>query len=116
MKRKFRLRKSTDFKRVRRLGKSYAHPFLVLIKHPNQDEISRFGVAASRSVGNAVKRNRAKRRIREIIRPRISSIINGWDIIFLARHAIQNASYTELQAALDELITRAGLQKDQHVY
>lgn len=116
MKRKFRLRKSTDFKRVRRLGKSYAHPFVVLIKHPNHEGISRFGVAAGRSIGNAVERNRAKRRLREIIRPRISKILEGWDIVFLARHAIHHATSVELQTALDELIKRAELSKDQYVH
>ena len=116
MKRKFRLRKSTDFKRVRRLGKSYAHPFVVLIKHPNQQGTSRFGVAAGRSIGNAIKRNRAKRRIREIVRSYIPGILNGWDIIFLARHPIQQATHSELQEALYGLIERAGLSKDQHVH
>ena len=116
MKRKFRLRKSTDFKRVRRLGKSYAHPFVVLIKHPNQEGRSRFGVAAGRSIGNAVERNRAKRRLREIIRSRISTISDGWDIVFLARYAIHDTSHADLQAALDELIKRAELLRNQHVH
>ena len=112
---KFRLRKSTDFKRVRRLGKSYAHPFVVLVKHPNQEGCSRYGVAAGRSVGNAVERNRAKRRIREIIRSRITRIPDGWDIVFLARNAINRASHTELKSALDELIIRAELSKQPYV-
>jgi ribonuclease P protein component len=116
MKRKFRLRKSTDFKRVRRLGKSYAHPLIVLIKHPNEEDISRFGVAAGRSIGNAVKRNRAKRRIREILRLRIPSISSGWDILLLARKPLNNATSAELQAALDRLLKRAGLSTKQHVH
>jgi ribonuclease P protein component len=115
MKRKFRLRKSTDFKRVRRLGKSYAHPFVVLIKHPNEEGFSRYGVAAGRSAGNAVKRNQAKRRIREIIRQRIPLIQEGWDLIFLARQSIHDATHTQLQDAMDTLINRAGISKDQHV-
>ena len=115
MKRKFRLRRSTDFKRVRRLGKSYAHPFVVLVKYPNEAESSRFGVTAGRSIGNAVQRNRAKRRIRELVRQRLPLIENGWDVIFLARKNIQDATYTELQAAIDGLLKRAGLLKNQHV-
>ena len=115
MKRKFRLRSTTDFKRVRRLGKSYAHPFVVLIKYPNDESSSRFGVAAGRSVGNAVNRNRAKRRVRELVRQRIPSIIDGWDVIFLARQSIHNATHSELQAAIDGLLKRAGLQNNQHV-
>jgi ribonuclease P protein component len=109
MRRKYRLRSSIDFKRVRRLGKSYAHPLIVLIKHPNQEENSRFGIAAGRSVGNAVKRNRTKRRIREILRPCISTISPGWDLVFLARKPINTAKYLELQKAIDQLIQRAGL-------
>ena len=112
---KFRLRKTTNFKRVRRLGKSYAHPLVVLIKQPNQVGYSRFGVAAGRSIGNAVERNRAKRRLREIIRSRIARIHDGWDIVFLARNAINRASHSELKTALDELIIRAELSKEPYV-
>ncbi len=115
MKRKFRLRKSTDFKRVRRLGKSYAHPFVVLIVHPNELESTRFGVSAGRSVGNAVLRNRAKRRIREAIRPRIGEIQPGWDLIFLARKSIHEAGSPELQTAIDRLLRRAGVLKGNNV-
>ena len=115
MKRKFRLSSSTDFKRVRRLGKSYAHPLIVLIKHPNEVNISRFGVAAGRSIGNAVERNRSKRRIREIIRIQIPKIQTGWDIIFLARQPMKDASFAELQAAVDQLIERAGISLNNDV-
>jgi ribonuclease P protein component len=115
MKRKFRLRSSTDFKRVRRLGKLYAHPLIVLIKHPNEVNISRFGVAAGRSIGNAVERNRSKRRIREIIRIQIPKIQTGWDIIFLARQPMKDASFAELQAAVDQLIERAGISLNNDV-
>jgi ribonuclease P protein component len=116
MKRKFRLRRSTDFKRVRRLGKSYAHPFVVLIKHPNHEAFSRFGVAAGRSIGNAVQRNRAKRRIREIIHLLYPEIQPGWDIVFLARQPIHNASHHDLRVAIDNLITQAGISERQHVH
>jgi ribonuclease P protein component len=116
MKRKFRLRKSSDFKRVRRLGKSYAHPFIVLIKNPNQADITRIGISAGRSVGNAVNRNRTKRRLREIVRPRVPKIEEGWDIVVIARKPIQNASQIELQDAFEELIDKAQLTKDQHVH
>ena len=68
MQRKLRLTRSTDFKRVRHDGKSTAHPFLVLIALENQLSITKVGVTAGRSVGNAVKRNRAKRLIRAALR------------------------------------------------
>jgi len=115
MKRKFRLRRSTDFKRVRRLGKSYAHPLVVLIKHPNQEGISRVGIAVGRSIGNAVQRNRAKRRIREIVRQHLPTIQSGWDLIFIARQPINSASHQDLEEAIEQLILRAGIRNRQHV-
>ncbi len=109
MKRKFRLRKSTEVKRVRRLGKSYAHPLIVLIRHPNDQGFSRFAVSSGRSVGNAVRRNRAKRRIREILRLHQPAIQSGWDILILARKPINRVSFQELEKAIHTVLARAGL-------
>ena len=64
MKRRFRLTRSTDFKRVRRSGKSYAHPLVVLYALKSDQAGVRVGVSAGLAVGNAVKRNRAKRLLR----------------------------------------------------
>ena len=80
MQRKFRLTRSTDFKRVRRDGKSYAHPLIVLIALENQLSITRVGVTAGKSVGNAVKRNRAKRLIRAATRALHPQMATGWDL------------------------------------
>jgi ribonuclease P protein component len=112
--RRFRLTRSTDFKRVRRSGKSYAHPLLVLIARSNEHETSRFAVAAGRSVGNAVERNRAKRLLREGLRPLIPTIAPGWDVIILARRSITQATLQESQRALITLLSQARLMKENH--
>ena len=109
MKRRFRLTSSTDFERVRRLGKSYAHPFIVLIALPNEVDNSRFAVAAGRSIGKAVQRNRAKRILRETLHLLIPSIASGWDIVLLARKPITTAAYPEIEAAIKTLLSRANL-------
>lgn len=115
MKRRFRLNKSTDVKRVRRFGKSYAHPFIVLVRHSNDLDFSRIGINASRTVGNAVFRNRSKRQLREIVRPLISAIQPGWDIILLARRPVANATYNEIQSAVISLLKQADLLIEQNV-
>lgn len=94
---------------MRRFGKSYAHPFIVLIALPNEMENTRFAVAAGRSLGKAVQRNRAKRIIRESLRPLLPRIAAGWDIVILARKPIGEASYHPVQAALTTLLSRANL-------
>jgi len=100
---------------VRRLGKSYAHPLIVLLRHPNNIEVSRFAIVAGRSVGNAVQRNRAKRHIREVVRPILPKISTGWDIILLARKPIIEAKYKDITSAVFKLLDRADLLNEQDV-
>ena len=81
----------------------------MLIKHANELETPRIGVAAGRSVGNAVKRNRAKRVLRAAIRPLLPQLLPGYDILLLGRTRINEAKSSEVQAALADLIKKAGL-------
>lgn len=112
VKRSFRLKKSTEFQRVRRYGSSYAHPLIVLVVLPNDLASARFGFVAGRSLGNAVKRNRAKRLMRAALQPLIRDITPGWDFVLVARLPVLGASFAQLQAALIELLRRANLLLD----
>jgi len=95
--------------RVRRSGKSYAHPLVVLIAAHNEITTVRVGISASHAVGNAVQRNRAKRRIRACVRSLIAKIQPGTDMIWIARRPIDQASYQEICDAMQRLLRRAGL-------
>lgn len=109
MKRRFRLTRSTDFMRVRRTGKSYAHPLVVLIAAPNDLDQVRIGVSASHAVGNAVNRNRAKRRIRACVDTLLPDLRSGWDLVILARATSCEAPYEDLLTSLRQLLQRANL-------
>jgi len=112
--RRFRLTRSTNFKRVRRYGKSHAHPLIVLIALPNQAENTRFGVAAGRSVGNAVQRNHAKRLLRHAIQQVFPIVKPGWDVVLIARRAIAQATFQQVEAALADLLGRAKLLQETY--
>jgi ribonuclease P protein component len=105
--RKFRLTRSEDFKRVRRSGKSYAHPLVVLIVQTHDQPRVKIGVAAGRTVGTAVTRNRAKRLLREAMRPLIPNIVSGLDLILIARPGLVSATLEETRQALLNLLQRA---------
>jgi ribonuclease P protein component len=110
VKRKFRLTKSSEFKRVRRNGKSYAHPLIVLIALPKEDdEHTQFGISAGRSVGTAVRRNRAKRLLKEALRPMVPDIKKGWYILVLSRRPLAHATLKETRSALFQQLKRAQL-------
>jgi ribonuclease P protein component len=116
VKSRFCLTSSTDFKRVRRFGKSYAHPLVVLVVHSNQLEVTRFGVTAGRSLGGAVQRNRAKRRLRTAQQVYLGKLPNGWDLIWIAREPLLRAPFTEVQTAMAGLLKRAGLLDKSYVF
>jgi ribonuclease P protein component len=109
VKRRFRLTRSTDFQRVRRIGKSYAHPLVVLITASNDLEQLRVGIVAGRSLGTAVRRNLAKRRLRACVDQCLSCLPTGFDLVFLARKPMDQAGFAEICAAVHVLLKRAGL-------
>lgn len=114
MKRRFRLTRSTDFLRVRRTGKSYAHPLVVLIAAPNDLDQVRIGVAASHAVGNAIQRNRAKRRLRACMDVLLPELCPGWDMVLLARRTACNVPYGHLLTSLRQLLQRANMLDQQN--
>ena len=109
MGRKNRLRANADFDRLRREGRTWAHPLLVLSVLPNGLEYSRFGFAIGRRVGNAVIRNRIKRRMRESVRIRLTrhEIAVGWDVVLIARRPIRDASFHQVDEAIGLVFRRA---------
>jgi len=110
MERRVRLRRAIDVQRVYDEGQSWRHPLLVLVARPNDVSFSRVGVTASRSVGNAVKRNRAKRLMREAARhlyPKFEQ--KDWDMMLVARPRIVDVKEAQVEEALASLLKRAGL-------
>ena len=103
------MRSNKQFQRVRREGRSWAHPLLVLCALPNDLEHSRFGFSVSHWVGNAVIRNRAKRLMREATRLRQGDIKEGWDLVFIARNPIREVNFRQVDQAVRQLLRRAGL-------
>jgi ribonuclease P protein component len=112
--RRFRLTRSEDFKRVRRSGKSYAHPLVVLIVQKSDQPRVRVGVAAGRTVGTAVIRNRTKRLLREAMRTLIPNIASGLDLILIARPGLATASLEDTRQALLNLLKRAQIVSPIH--
>jgi ribonuclease P protein component len=111
-----RLKSATDFERVRRDGRSHAHPLVVLIARradlePGQPEgtaaPTRVGFVAGKSVGTAVDRNRAKRLLREAMRACAGRLAAGWDVVLIARRPLAGSKLAETQAALEQLLRRA---------
>ena len=105
------MRRSSDIGRVLNQGRSWPHRLVVLCALPNELGRNRYAFAASKRVGNAVARNRAKRLMREGVRLAHDALSQGWDIVLIARQRLPQASYADLEAALEQLFRRAGLSR-----
>ena len=107
MQRERRLRKSDDFALARRLGRSRVDRRLVLIYRANGTGTTRFGFSVSKRLGNAVVRNRIKRRLKSAAKDVIAQ--EGWDLVVIARQGARTADYWSLKRSLDRLLRRSGV-------
>ncbi|MBT4511359.1 MAG: ribonuclease P protein component [Chloroflexi bacterium] len=102
-----RLTKGSQFAVVFKEGKFWADDLMVVKAMPNGLEVSRFGIVASKKIGNAVVRNRAKRLLREAVR--LNSMVPGWDVVVITRKGVVGASYRDVEPAFIRLMKRARL-------
>ena len=109
MKRRYRLRRNSEFQRVRQYGQSYASPLMVLAFLQNELDYSRFGFVVSKRLGKAVRRNKIKRQMREAARIRVPCIKSGFDIVFIVRQPTHQATYQEIEQSMEFLLQKAGL-------
>jgi ribonuclease P protein component len=112
MKREHRLRTPADFARVREHApRGWPHRLLVAYVAPNDGTATRLGITVSGRVGNAVVRNRVRRRLKEALRARWHRLTPGVDVLVIARPPSAAAAWVDLCAALDNVLVRAGATK-----
>jgi ribonuclease P protein component len=103
-----RLTESGDFARVKKEGRAFHGRYMVMGVSRNRPS-TRFGVVTSRRVGNAVARNRLRRRLREMARLAQARIVPGLWIVLVVLAAAGRATGDMLRAEFVALGTRAGI-------
>lgn len=105
-----RLRAARDFESLRTGGTPFRSRLCVLVTHARPGEITRVGfVASKRTVGNSPSRNRARRRMREIVRrrwPRVPAV--GYLLMLIATGRTVSAPHQELASEIERLLAEAG--------
>ena len=69
------------------------------------------GFTVSKRIGKAVKRNKVKRQMREIVRLKLDDIETGWDVVCIAREPIKSATYAQIERIIYSLLAKMDLLK-----
>jgi len=106
--RALRLRKSSDFQRVRQLGRSVSSRLLTLAWAPNDVARLRIGFVTGKRISkHAVERNYVKRLLSEAVRPFLADLPAGWDIVIRAKYQIIGTDLYTLSHDIATLLRRA---------
>ena len=96
-----------DFSAVMRKGRAIHGKLMILRYASAPGANTRFGFVVSKTVGGAVVRNLAKRRMRELAR--VSEIDKPWDLIFIAKAAIATSKFEDIKLEFNSLLGKAGV-------
>jgi ribonuclease P protein component len=100
-----RVRRRIDYQRIYDRGAKTHGKFLTLFTLANDLQIGRLGIAATRKMGGAVVRNRAKRLIREVFRH--NKLAPGYDIVVIPRRALVDAGQVAIEAEFRSTVERS---------
>jgi ribonuclease P protein component len=103
-----RLVRRSEYDAVYREGRRRSSREFTIFIRPNGQSVSRFGWSIKKTLGTAVRRNRIRRRIREIVRLHRQEMAPGWDIVIHPRSSAATANFSSLTEELLKLIPRAG--------
>ena len=107
MQQESRLRKTADFAAVWSEGRSKVDRLFVVRVRPNGLGVTRFGFSVSKRIGNAVVRNRVKRRLREVTR--VTAVEAGFDIVIVARNGSSGVEFGRIERSVRNLLRRSGV-------
>lgn len=102
------LKRRAEFLHAAARGKKLARPgFVLQVVKAEPEAKLRVGFTASRKVGNAVARNRARRRLREMVRLTLAgSSLTGADLVLIARHDTVRIGFAALCGSFAETLER----------
>ena len=105
--RECRVVRRAEYDAIYREGRRRSSREFTIFIRPNGLGLSRFGWSIKKALGSAVRRNRIRRRLREILRLHRQEIAPGWDIVIHPRSSVATAKFPALAAELLSLLPRA---------
>lgn len=109
MERRFRLRRTQDFTRLRQSGYTVQNRYIVMSYAANGLTYNRYGMVTSGRVGGAVARNRIRRLLREVIRSLHPQLRSGTDIVLIVRLPLVQQPFSSVYRIVTDVLRQADL-------
>lgn len=101
MKKEYRVKSEKDFQLAFQNGTSFANRQLVLYVYPKSEQVHfRVGFSVGKKMGNAVNRNKIKRKLRQAIHELSPFISNQYDFLVIARQDIKTKNFYQIKKSL----------------
>ena len=111
MKKNFRVKREKDFKEIFQYGTSFANRKFVVYQLENQQNHFRVGLSVSKKLGNAVVRNRIKRKIRHVLMQHQKQLVQA-DFVVIARKGVEELDYHQVEQNLLHVLKIAKLYQE----
>lgn len=111
MKNGISLNKNSSFRYIYNKGYSLVSPLLITYAIKNKSNFNRIGITASKKIGNAVKRNRARRIIKAAYFNCSDKLTTGYDFVFVARGKTVNSNSNKIYCVMKNHLTKLGCFK-----
>ena len=109
MKHTVSLKLNHEFRRLYSKGRTAASPYMAIYCRKTRLPYSRLGLTTGVKLGKAVRRNRVRRRLREIYRTNEWRLAPGWDIVVVARVKSVFAQYAQMEKSFLSLVEKLDL-------
>lgn len=112
MRKTLSITRNSLFRRLYSKGKTVSSFDIIMYTLPNRSGGNRLGITVSTKVGNAVVRNRIRRRIKEAYRTVETNIPSGVNMVIVARSAAKNRKMPEIRKSLIMLLKKSDIWVD----
>lgn len=106
------VKKNTEFNNIMKIGKKYSSDIFYVYAVDNSYTFNRYGISVSKKVGNAVTRNKYKRRIKDIIDD-IEINFNGKNIVIISRPKLRFCDYDYIKNSIINLFSMIGEKNEK---
>ncbi len=100
------LKKNSEFQRVYSNKKISGSRYITLFTVENKRDYPRFGITVTKKVGNAVKRNFVRRRLKHLLRENSHKINSGYDYVFVAKKDASESDFKDFKNSFFSVLKR----------